>query len=476
MWNRLSSLLGRTPPPRVEAACTDLIPPDLPRILLPVAERVLARAADRTRFAQSEAQFGVSGVRDYEFNTAAREASPGAAFGRLRWGGRMVFASASPGEVRRLWEDYRGRPEWLVEREPEAIARPRGVALGRLTDLPLPPGLRRLRGADATHYFVARKVMLDPADAPTAKHSYDVRLTPPRDEAERRDATDGLVVLKRVPTLEQATARLRQTSPDTPADVVEKIAAKFVRKVFPIFLTREAAFLKLLQRDLPEAFRDKTPRLLSMEKDGDGLARSIAMKWMRQGGEPISQTDFARQSAELLRALHESVGIMHLDLRLDNLLVTERGVCLIDFGSSVRVGEDVAAPSNTNTLLREMLDASQITRDLKRLRRKQRVAAAVFDGLPFPPTPAFDLFALATNMTRPHDNAEFVGLVEHERDSGEGLRFSRLRKRILQPGSADPAPIRTVHDLCVALGVESDRPAGGGRFGGRPSVAKPDGR
>src|SRR5690606_28969009 len=106
----------------------------------------------------------------------------------------------------------------------------------------------------------------------------------------------------------------------------------------------------------------------------------------------ITQLEFARQAAQMLRALHDAAGILHLDLRLDNIIVTEDGVGLVDFGSSVRVGERIAANPMIDTLLREMLQASQITTDLKRQRAKGMVENDRFLGLPYPPTAAFDLF------------------------------------------------------------------------------------
>lgn len=418
-------------------------------LLAPVAQRVLVRPADRVRFAQSQAQFPISGVRDFEFATDIDDAQPDRVLDRLRWGGQLVFVSTQPREVQQMLGLYRNRPEWLIEHEPEPIVCPRFASLRRW---PMPASLRRLLLEEHATYFVVRKVLIDPTTRLTAKHTYDVRLVRANGKTDRDHATDGFVVLKRVPTMEQAVNRLTQTCSGVPPERLHAIAQKLVHKVFPIFLTREAAFLKLLQRDLPPEFKARSPRVLSMEADAKGLVQGMSMTWLRQGGTPISQTAFAQQSAELLRALHNDVGIMHLDLRLDNLLVTDAGVCVIDFGSSVRVGEDLSTTPMVQTLVREMLQASQITRDLQRQRRKNLVRADLFSALPFPPSPAFDLFALATSMTRPHDNTDFKGLVRHQRDSDEAQRFSRLRKRILQPTSRD-APIQNLDDLCTELEV-----------------------
>ncbi len=459
MLRRLNQLLQSAPGSRgghvSNLASTEPAPADVAAfagVLAPVAQRVLRRPADQTRFTQSQAQYAISGVRDYEFATDASDAQPARVFDRLRWGGQLIFVSTQPREVQTLLDGYRNHPEWLIEHEPEPIVRPRFEKLPALGRLPLPASLRRLLLEEHATYFVARKVLIDPPTRLTAKHSYDVRLVRVHGTADPLDAADGFTVLKRVPTLEQAVDRLTQTCPDVPADRLHAIAQKLVHKVFTIFLTREAAFLKLLQRDLPPAFKARSPRVLNMQADSKGLVQSLSMTWLRQGGAPISQTAFAQQSAELLRALHNDVGIMHLDLRLDNLLVTDAGVCVIDFGSSVRVGEDLSTTPMVQTMIREMLQASQITRDLERQRRKNLIRAEIFSALPFPPTPAFDLFALATSMTRPHDNADFKGLIRHQRDSEEGQRFSRLRKRILQstPGESS---IQNLDDLCRELGV-----------------------
>lgn len=442
----------------VSASADDALPRALSADAVPVAMRVLSRETDRQRFFRSEAQFAESGVRDFEFGRDANQATPEAVFDRLRWGGQFVFVSSQPGEVAQVLEAYRGKPEWLVELEPTAMIQPRHAALARRLSWILPNRLRRRRFESRLSYAVVRKVLLDPISRLTARHSYDVRLVRAQGKVDRQYATDGMVVLKRVPTMAQAIDRLRQTCPDVPPDRLGEIAAKLVRKVFPIFLTREAAFLKLLQRDLPPDLKIKTPRVLSMETDKQGLVRAMSLSWLRQGGPPLSQTEFARQSAEFLRALHERAGIMHLDLRLDNILVTDHGVAVVDFGSSVRMGEDFSHNPLLDRLLKEMLTASQITRDLSRQRSKKLIRAAVFDGLPYPPKPTFDLFALTTNMTRPHDNADLKGLVVHNKLSDEGKYFSQLRKRILQPAADDPRPITDFHALCVELGLDSPRP------------------
>ncbi len=473
-------------------------------LLRAVAGRVLVSEADRQRFARSQRQAGAAGVRDYEFTTDFARCRPDLAFDRLRWGGQLVFASHQPREVDELLSYYRGKPEWRIEHEPglaSGAGMPRALSggalsggalpgagagvvvtpvmpmLGRLPRWAMPGSTRRLverRG----YFMIVRKVLLDPLSRLSARHSYDVSLIRMEGPPDPRDAPDGWVVRKRVPSVEQAMSRLVQTCPNVATSRLAEIAAKLVRKVFPVFLTREAAFLKLLQRDLPASMRGRTPRVMSMETDERGLVRSMTLSWLRLGGEPMPQLTFARQLADLVRALHEAVGVLHLDLRLDNLVVSETGVGLVDFGSSIRVGEHTAANPMIDTLLREMLQASQITADLGRQRSKGMVCSTLFDGLPYPPTAAFDLFALVTNMTRPHDNPDLKGLVTYDRESREAIRLSRLRRAVLRPAreaSDDGRAVVDVHGLCEALGVETDRPAArtnrsSGRQGSMPQV------
>jgi hypothetical protein len=423
-------------------------PRQAPASIRAATSSVLTDPVERQRYLQSEQQFAAAGVRDYEFSTSFHDCRPDAVFDRLRWGGQLVFCSPHAREVDTLLDFYRQLPEWVIEAESMVIPRPRlgrwAGPLGRWTDRPLRGG-------------VVRKILLDPISRLTARHSYDVRLIRAVGKVDQRYATDGYVVLKRVPSLKQATERLRQTVPGMQPARLGEIASKLVRKVFPVFLTREAAFLKLLQRDLPADLKPLTPRVLSMQTDDRGLVRAMSLTWLRQGGPTLSQAEFARHSARLLRALHERVGIMHLDLRLDNLLVTEGRVSLVDFGSSVRLSENLGTNPMVKRLVDEMLSASQITRDLRRQRKKRLLRNRLFADLPLPPTPAFDLYALTTNLTRPHDNPDLKGLIEHDRMSDEGRYFSQLRRRVLQPHAREK-PIATLGDLCAELGVDDETP------------------
>lgn len=411
---------------------------------------LLTEPSQQARRARSLAQ-PVGALQDYEFSSDAAACQPALAFDRLRWGGQLVFCADSAGQVEALLALYAGQPEWQIEisTQPFSLPGPSGHPA-------LPPWMRPTflprRRPRPRFFAILRKVLLDPVTRLTSRHSYDVRLVqrPTHDATSASDSS--WVVRKQVPSLDQAASRLRQTCPGLTDERIEVIARKLVDKVFPVFLTREAAFLKMLRRSMPEPLLPRCVQLLDMQQDDRGLVRAMDLRWMRMGGPPLSQLEFARQTATLLGALHEAVKVWHLDLRLDNIIITDHGVSIIDFGSSIRAGEQTAANAMIDTLLREMLQSSQVTADLQRQRSKGLVHAPIFAALPHPPAPAFDLFALVTQMTRPHDNPDFRGLVRFDRDSAEARFLSELRQITLNPIDIPRRDqIRSVRDLCRRL-------------------------
>lgn len=368
------------------------------------------------------------------------QTTPTAVFDRLRWGGVVLFASPSPRRLDALRSAFVQTPGYQLDGDPIALPHPH-------------PVLRRL--TRPVRFSVARKVLLDPPDTLTSRYSYHLALEPNPDE------THGYAVVKRVPTLEQAVSRLRALHPEADEGFLERTAVGLVRKAFPVFLTREAAFLKILRKHLPEPMRPRVPEALGLDTDDQGHVRALTMTWLRQGPPedgPLSLRDFARQAAELLNALHTHVGVMHLDLRLDNLLVTPHGVSIIDFGSAIRFGEDITQSRVLAKVFTQMLDASQIAEDLRRLRFRKRVTSSVFRHCfdthhPGAICPAIDLFALVHQMTRPHDNPDLVGLVNADPNQAGYESLARVRRAILNPEDPEQPATRTVRDLADALRV-----------------------
>ncbi len=386
---------------------------------------------DARRFERSNAQFVQSGMADYLFATDPGALPPRTMFGRLRWGGQLIFASPEARAVEAACRTYQERDEFVVESGPQALALPRFESLPRL----LP---RKL------YYGVVRKVHLVWADEVTDRHSYSVRLQP--DAA----APEGCVVVKQVPTYDHVAHRLMRRFPEITPERARKGARKLVDKVFPLFLTREAAFLKLLQRDLPAGHRKRVPTVLHAEYDERGLVQKLHLNWLRLGGQPLPLLEFARQSTELLDMLHEGVGVIHMDLRLDNIVITDNGVGFVDFGSAVRVGERFDHSPMLQTLFSEMLSSSQIQRDLGKLRDSGRVTSSLFVNAYQKIDKAVDLFYLVLQMTQPQTNPDLRGLVQKD-PRRENDDLASLAKAVLRPTDPEHPQYRSASDVLAAI-------------------------
>ena len=294
--------------------------------------------------------------------------------------------------------------------------------------------------------FVARKTALTRSGDATDRYTYDVGLVPDP------NADDHYVVLKQVPSYENAVRRLTQNCPDADARQVERGARKLVTKVFPPpFLTRETAFLKILQRNLPDQGKDRVPTVLHFETDDHGLVRQVTLNWLRLGGRPMTQLEFARQSSALLHIVHEHVGLIHMDLRLDNFVITERGVGFVDFGSAVRVGERFDRNPLLDTLFHEMLSTSQIQKDLQRYRDEGRLTSRLFVNSCRKIDKAVDLFYLVLQMNRPHANLDFEGLVRYDQHSAEAHELARLTRAVFQPKDPKRPACESAKDLALKI-------------------------
>jgi hypothetical protein len=393
-----------------------------------------------------------TGQSDLLVERDATQAHPDTAFDRLRWGGQLAFVSTRSREVDAMLAHYRGREEFHVEQTPQAVYEPWLSALRRL---------RRRRHL----FFVVRKVMLEKTGDLTVRHSHDVRLEPDTTAM----AHDGYVVCKRVPSLEQTAERLLKMRPSLSEDEACMLADKLVNKVFPIFLTREAAFLKLLRGRVPGYLQQRVPGFVRMVQDDRGLVRRLDMSWMRLGSRSISLIDFARQAATVLHALHHHAGMLHFDLRLENMVITEQGVGVIDFGSSVLAGEDLGQSKLLHTLHTEMLNASRPAAQLRRMQGAGVVTSGLFDQCYAQRSPAIDLFCLAWSMTRPHANPDFRPLVRMGADDADAQRLQRLQRLVLAPPDPMRPVIRNVRDLLDMLNGTWSATAQGQALG-RPSV------
>jgi hypothetical protein len=361
--------------------------------------------------------------------TAADAPDPSHLFECLRWGGQVIFACDSRDEAARV-------ASRLSDSGFEVTQKPSHIALGFL-GLPIPWLSRRL------HFIVARKVALILPGQTTDRFTFHVHLI--------RSESGEYEVVKEVPTLDMVMARLRSKWPDLANEIVEKRARKFTDKIFPVFLTREAAILKIVNRDLPESYRDRVPRLVEMDKDERGYAKRLHLSWLRNGGEPLSQTEFALQSADLLRALHDDAGIMHLDLRLDNFVITPAGVGFVDFGSAVRVDENLKQSPLLSSLFEELMRTSEIQRMLFKMTRTGEVTSEAISGGLHKVDKAVDCFYLAVQISSPHANPDLKDLIRFDKGSQEAKRLSRLTEQILRPTDPAKPTFRSAADILQGI-------------------------
>jgi hypothetical protein len=411
----------------------------------PLVELIIQRRlAGQQEYQKLGRVAGVRGTKespaDFLFLTEEEPHGPDEVFERLRWGGQVVIVSRSRRAVQaaaRSYETWRmdqsDHAAWAVEHPLEREGR-----------FPL-----SVLGWYAPVYFMtARKMMLVPPGRFSDRFTYHVQLGQRGGEYE---------VVKEIPTVERVMMRLREKFPEADEETLWRRARKFTEKIFPVFLTRETAMLKLLQRDMPAAFRERVPRLLGTETDEAGFTRTLRMSWLRNArpivpgwkghGAALSQLEFARQAAELLTALHDDVGIMHLDLRLDNVVITENGVGFVDFGSAVRVGEEFPEASLLSNLFDEMMRTSQIQRMLGKMAEAGKVTSEEITGSHERIDKAVDFFYLALQINDPLSNPDFAGLVEHDRKSREARELARLTEKILRPANPREPEYTSARDI-----------------------------
>jgi len=356
---------------------------------------------------------------------------PAVLFPRLRWGGQFIYLSKDLRQVADVAQQFE-QMQYVVTHAPDTLFR---SILGY--KLPFVP--------PHSHFFVARKTTLTLPKQFSDRFTYHVELTRLPSEYE------GYAVLKQVPTIERVRARLSSRFPGADPAIIEKRARKFSEKIFPLFLTREAAMLKILEKHLPREYRQRVPHVIDLEQDERGYVRSLKMNWLRLGGPNLSQLEFAKQATDLLRVLHETAGVIHLDLRLDNVVLTPDGVCFVDFGSAVRVGEDIKGNPLLSTLFDELMRTSQIQKMLEKMTIAGSVTSQIMMEGYQKVDKAVDLFFLALQINAPQTNPDFRGLVHVEAGGREAKLISELTQNILKPADASNPPYKSAGDIFRGL-------------------------
>ncbi len=403
-----------------------------PNIAL-IRQAIFANDPEFIAYGEGSSQLLSSATVDYLFCGENDPCDPDAIFEKLRWGGQFVFVT--------------------TRRDQASELAARIVKHGFAIDVPVMSiwhGLKLFKWGipgfgRRIHYFTARKVLMVQPGQYSDRFTYDVRLEPGHADGQR------YVVVKRVPSHESLVERLTQKFPDQPAKVISDRARKMCETIFPVFLTREVAFLKILQRDLPDADKAKVPRVLEIEKDDRGMVQKVKLNWLRKAHQPLSQLEFAIQSAQLLKHLHQLAQIIHLDLRLDNFVISRHGVGFVDYGSAVRVDEKIGDSALLNQLFTEIMRTSQIQRMLEKMSNDGSVTSQVLTQSQRQADPAADIFYLAVQIDHPHSNPYMRELVRYEPQSREARLISRLVEQVLRPADAHNPTYRTASDLLKGL-------------------------
>jgi len=397
-----------------------------------LVQQVIARVFSQDREYQHFSRMVTAdGLRNYRVLAEDQPHDPADVFRTLRWGGQFAYASTSRSRVREVADQCIATGGFIIETAPTFFRKP-------LAWLPW--------FGKRVHYFVARKTQLILPGEFTDRFTYSVELA-----RHERPEDEAYVVVKRVPTVESVVSRLRNKFPDAQADVLEKRARKFTEKIFPTFLTREAAILMILQEHLPSRYAHRVPRIISLEKDIRGFVTTLRMNWLRNGGQPLSQLDFALQSADLLRAVHDSAGVIHLDLRLDNMVITENGVGFVDFGSAVRVGEDLSKNPLLGALFDELMRTSHIQKMLFSMTQSGQVTSQHLCAKQGKVDKAIDVFYLSLQYTTPHANPDLAGLIHYEPESRMAKELAALSATVLRPRNPDEPPHQSAKDILRSL-------------------------
>lgn len=378
---------------------------------------------------------------DFIFAADRDERDPARVFPRLRWGGLFVFASESSEDVQSVARDFE-QYGFLIERPQDAVK----------DGWRIWPFVRK-----NVHYCAARKMLHVPKNGLTDRFTFEVELSVCKETHNGKH-----VVTKRVPSMEWVLNRFKKRMglSDVPEEELARRAHSLIRNILPIFLTREVNMMNRLQERLPEHLRKRVPQTVRYEKDDRGLVTLLQVNWLRNGGDPISQLDFALQSSELLSAVHSKAGVAHLDLRLDNMVITPDGVGFIDFGNSVHDEEDIEASPTLSKVFSDLMHTTQVQKALDRAIQAGHVTAPYFREALFKTDKAVDLFYLVLQFTSPHENPDLRDLIKYKANSSEDYELNRMTHRLFAPDNLEPGKVYTAAHVANAVRKIRNRMAG----------------
>jgi hypothetical protein len=400
-----------------------------------VKRKVFDKDSEFRYYESTSSLYKSSGLLNILISTEGEAHDPDVAFDRLRWGGLYICVSSRKAEVREAAQRFVERG-FVLERDQSYVWSEWGVPI-------ISP---------KAHYFIARKTQLVRPKEFSDRFTYQVELERREDaHAEGPPGTEHWVVRKQVPTFERILARLQFKAPHLPVELLERRAKKFADQIFPLFLTREAAMLRIIERDCPQEYIHRFPRIINLEKDEAGYVRVLRTTWLRNGGKAMPQIEFAHQGADLLQVLHDRIGIIHLDLRMDNMVITENGVGFIDFGSAVRAGEDIQGNAVLSTLFGELMKTSHIQKMLDRMSTAGSVTSHVIRDAHQRVDKAVDLFYMAVQINSPNTNPDLREMIQHEKYSSEAVMISGLTDSVLRPLDPKHPRLKNAADLLTEV-------------------------
>ena len=406
---------------------------------------------------------------------------------RLGLGGQVVFASAVQQEVEAKIEQFRGRNEFTISREVTEVEK-------TVFGFPVP-------GSQPYYYASARRMELPLAeDSTITRHTNHVIL-----EVDKKSGQ--VVVAKYVPELKEMEELLSKRGKVAPGDVPEQARLR-VEEQLPGLLVWELRMLDQIQKGLRggkfERFTKLFPRPMGTEegeiaregKPPKKIVIKLSRTWLRDGGQKISQLDFAIQLMELVEALY-SIGISVNDLRGDNIAVTPDGVGVVDLGSATidpnRVGDNPILKKAADQILPFLMDLREISAVQSDFNEK----VVKVNGKMTSPTieqgdgdlgPSLDLFAWAKLVNNPLGKNPDL-LVKYDPESEEAKRLlaitEEMQKEMLAPANPKQPKYNTASDVFPdileklrAIKADLARPGKSSEFilkdGKKPVVPSPE--
>jgi hypothetical protein len=126
-------------------------------------------------------------------------------------------------------------------------------------------------------------------------------------------------------------------------------------------------------------------------------------------------------------------------------------VGFVDFGSAVRVDENLKQSPLLSSLFEELMRTSEIQRMLFKMTRTGEVTSEAISGGLHKVDKAVDCFYLAVQISSPHANPDLKDLIRFDKGSQEAKRLSRLTEQILRPTDPAKPTFRSAADILQGI-------------------------